>query len=136
MGSQSKLPYLKVAIFVCLMACGTMGLPNAYGVFYTPMADGLGVGRGAITLHTVFVIGFVAFVLSAGASAVQNSGMVSVSSLATTLGIPYSGLGVLFGVDQILDLTRTASNAIGDVAVCIIIAKLENELDVETYQAL
>ena len=91
---------------------------------------------GAITLHTVFVIGFVAFVLSAGASAVQNSGMVSVSSLATTLGIPYSGLGVLFGVDQILDLTRTASNAIGDVAVCIIIAKLENELDVETYQAL
>ena len=89
---------------------------------------------GAITLQTVLVISFVAFVLSAGASAVQNSGMVSVSSLASTLGIPYSGLGVLFGVDQILDLTRTASNAIGDVAVCIIIAKMENELDIDAYQ--
>jgi MFS family permease len=28
-----------------------MGLPNAYGVFYTPMSEGLGAGRGAVTLH-------------------------------------------------------------------------------------
>ena len=77
-----------------------------------------------------------AFILSGGAAAVQNSGMRSVSSLALLMGIPPTALALLFGVDQILDLTRTASNAIGDVAVCIIIAKLENELDVETYQAL
>ena len=51
MNKQSIFPYVKVAVFVCLMACGTMGLPNAYGVFYKPMADGLGTGQGAITLH-------------------------------------------------------------------------------------
>ena len=43
--------YILVAVAVCLMACGTMGLPNAYGVFYTPMSEGLGAGRGAVTLH-------------------------------------------------------------------------------------
>ena len=43
--------YVIVAIAVCLMACGTMGLPNAYGVFYTPMSDALGAGRGAVTMH-------------------------------------------------------------------------------------
>lgn len=48
---QPKLPYILVAVAVCLMACGTMGLPNAYGVFYTPMAEGLGVGKGAVTMH-------------------------------------------------------------------------------------
>ena len=84
---------------------------------------------GVLTIQIIILIAFVAFVLSAGASAVQNSGMVSVSSLSTTLGIPRSGIGLLFGVDQILDLWRTASNAIGDVAVCVIVANLENELD-------
>lgn len=88
---------------------------------------------GVLTIQIIILIAFVAFVLSAGASAVQNSGMVSVSSLATTLGIPRSGIGLLFGVDQILDLTRTASNAIGDVAVCVIIAHQENELDLTAY---
>ena len=48
---QPKLPYVLVAVAVCLMACGSMGLNNAYGVFYTPMAEGLGVGRGSVTLH-------------------------------------------------------------------------------------
>ena len=43
--------YAIVAVAVCLMACGTMGLPNAYGVFYTPMSEALGGGRGAVTAH-------------------------------------------------------------------------------------
>ena len=43
--------YVIVAVAVCLMAAGTMGLPNAYGVFYTPMSEALEAGRGAVTLH-------------------------------------------------------------------------------------
>ena len=43
--------YAVVAVSICLMACGTMGLPNAYGVFYTPMSEALGAGRGAVTAH-------------------------------------------------------------------------------------
>ena len=86
-----------------------------------------------ITSHTMLLIGFTAFILSFGAAAVQNSGMLSVSSLAMMMGIPTTAITLLFGVDQILDLSRTASNAIGDVAVCVIIANQENELDAEEY---
>ena len=86
-----------------------------------------------LTMQTMLLIGLTAFLLSGGAAAVQNSGMLSVSSLAVMLGIPTSGIALLFGVDQILDLTRTASNAIGDVAVCVIVAEKENELDLDTY---
>ena len=49
------------------------------------------------------------------------------------LGIPTAGIALLFGVDQILDLTRTASNAVGDVAVCVIVANRDCELDKDTY---
>lgn len=86
-----------------------------------------------LTVNTMLLIAVMAFVLSGGAAAVQNSGMLSVSSLAMMMGIPTTALALIFGVDQILDLTRTASNAIGDVAVCVIVANKENELDLETY---
>ena len=86
-----------------------------------------------LTPNTMLLIAVMAFVLSGGAAAVQNSGMLSVSSLAMMMGIPTTALALIFGVDQILDLTRTASNAIGDVAVCVIVANKENELDMEIY---
>ena len=35
----------------CLMAWAVMGMLNAYGVFFTPMGEALGVGRAAVTLH-------------------------------------------------------------------------------------
>ena len=48
---RTDIRYAIVAVAICLMACGTMGLPNAYGVFYTPMSEALGAGRGAVTAH-------------------------------------------------------------------------------------
>ncbi len=48
---KEKLMYLFVAVSTCLMACGTMGMVNAYGVFYKPMADAMMTGQGNITLH-------------------------------------------------------------------------------------
>ena len=48
---RTDIRYVIVAVAICLMACGTMGLPNAYGVFYTPMSEALGAGRGAVTAH-------------------------------------------------------------------------------------
>ena len=88
---------------------------------------------GAINTQAILTIAFVAFILSAGAAAVQNSGMVAVSSMATTLGAPATAIGLLFGVDQVLDLSHTASNAIGDAAVCVIVGQMENELDRTEY---
>ena len=84
-------------------------------------------------LAALLLIGVAVFILSGGAAAVRNASMLSVSSLAVMLGIPAAGVAPLFGVDQILDLARTASNAIGDVSVCVIVANRENELDLETY---
>ncbi|MBQ3459387.1 MAG: MFS transporter [Solobacterium sp.] len=51
MKKQGNLIYILVAVCTCLMACGAMGMVNAYGVFYKPMADVMQVGQGAVTLH-------------------------------------------------------------------------------------
>lgn len=43
--------YLRVLVILCLFVWGSLGFLNAYGVFYQPMADALGVGQGDITFH-------------------------------------------------------------------------------------
>ena len=58
---NGKAMYIIAAVCTCLMACGAMGLVNAYGVFYKPMADAMQVGQGAITLHmsiSNLIVGF------------------------------------------------------------------------------
>ena len=73
------------------------------------------------------------FIISIGASAVQNSSIVSLSSVVVMMGISPGALGMLLGIDQFLDMFRTASNVIGDIAATIIVAYWENNIDKETY---
>ena len=49
-GEMTKT-HMLVLVASCLMAWGVMGMLNAYGVFFTPMGEVLGVGRAAVTLH-------------------------------------------------------------------------------------
>ena len=49
-GEMTRVHILVLAAS-CLMAWGVMGILNAYGVFFTPMGEALGVGRAAVTLH-------------------------------------------------------------------------------------
>ena len=49
-GEMTKM-HIIVLVAGCLMAWGTMGMLNAYGVFFTPMGEALHAGRAAVTLH-------------------------------------------------------------------------------------
>ncbi|MBO5504481.1 MAG: MFS transporter [Lachnospiraceae bacterium] len=49
---KSSLTYLLIIISCCGMVAASIGLYiNAYGIFFTPMADALGVRRGDISMH-------------------------------------------------------------------------------------
>ncbi len=124
MNKQSILPYIKVAVFVCLMACGTMGLPNAYGVFYTPMADGLGVGRGAITLHmslSNLAIGFFTPVMSR--SIAGGHKMRNIMTVASTL-ILVSGAAIALAPNTMVMNLAAIVRGIGFAAVSMLVITL------------
>ena len=43
-------------------------------------------------------------------------------------GLPLEGIGVVIGVDRILDMFRTVVNITGDAVCTIVVAKSENEI--------
>ena len=70
---------------------------------------------------------------SIGSAGVPGAGLIMLSLVLTSVGLPLEGLAVIAGIDRILDMARTTVNVTGDLMVSVLIAKSEGELDEETY---
>ena len=123
-GKRPNLRYVVVAVAVCLMACGTMGLPNAYGVFYTPMSDALGAGRGAVTMHmsiSNLVIGL--FTPIVARSLAHGHKMRNVLMVATAL-VLVSGVVIAFAPNTLIMDIAAVVRGIGFAAVAMFVITL------------
>ncbi|RVU84381.1 dicarboxylate/amino acid:cation symporter [Leucothrix sargassi] len=72
---------------------------------------------------------------SIGTAGVPGAGLIMLSLVLTTVGLPMEGLAIIAGIDRILDMARTSVNVCGDLMVSVLIAKSEGELDETIYNA-
>ncbi|MBQ8468987.1 MAG: dicarboxylate/amino acid:cation symporter [Clostridia bacterium] len=87
-----------------------------------------------LTPSLVATLALATTILSVGGSAVQHSDFISLTPLMALLGIPTGALGLVMGIDQVLDMLRCGSNIIGDLAATITIGKSEGELKKDVYK--
>ena len=119
-----NIRYVVVAVAVCLMACGTMGLPNAYGVFYTPMSEALNAGRGAVTMHmsiSNLIIGL--FTPIVARSLAHGHKMRNVLMVATALVLA-SGVVIAFAPNTLVMDIAAVVRGVGFAAVAMFIITL------------
>ncbi len=60
---------------------------------------------------------------SIGAPSTPGVGIVVLATVLQSMGIPPAGLGVILGVDRILDMARTAVNVTGDLTACAVVER-------------
>ncbi|MEI8655804.1 MULTISPECIES: dicarboxylate/amino acid:cation symporter [Vibrio] len=72
---------------------------------------------------------------SIGTAGVPGAGLIMLSLVLSTVGLPIEGLAIVAGIDRILDMARTTINICGDMMVAVLVAKSEGELSEETYHA-
>ena len=70
---------------------------------------------------------------SIGTAGVPGAGLIMLSLVLTTVGLPIEGLAIVAGIDRILDMARTSVNVCGDLMVSVLVGKSENELDETVY---
>jgi Na+/H+-dicarboxylate symporter len=70
---------------------------------------------------------------SIGTAGVPGAGLIMLSLVLTTVGLPLEGLAIIAGIDRILDMARTTVNVCGDMMVSVLVGKSENELDETIY---
>lgn len=80
----------------------------------------------------ITVIG-TATLASIGTAGVPSVGLVTLTMVFNSVGLPVEAIGLIMGIDRILDMTRTAVNITGDAICTTIVAKQNNALDKSVF---
>jgi dicarboxylate/amino acid:cation (Na+ or H+) symporter, DAACS family len=63
-----------------------------------------------------------------GTAGVPGGSLPLVMALLVTVGIPPEGIGIIYGVDRLLDMCRTVLNVTGDLTVAACVARSEGHI--------
>ncbi len=127
-----------------------MGVHNSVAGFTIPLGatinmDGTAIMQGVATVFIAQVYGvdltatalltviLTATLASVGTAAVPGVGLITLAMVLGQAGLPVEGIGLILGVDRLLDMVRTAVNVTGDAVVTVIVAKSEGQLDEAVY---
>jgi len=94
------------------------------------IAQAYGIDLSMTQLLTIVVT---ATLSAIGAAGIPGSGIVMLSVVFESVGLPLSGIGILLGVDRIREMVSTVLNILGDAVCAVTIAKQEGELDERQY---
>ena len=70
---------------------------------------------------------------SIGTAGVPGSGLIMLSMVLTSVGLPIEGIAMIMGIDRIVDMCRSVVNIVGDTVCTVIIAKQEGEFNEAVY---
>ena len=127
-----------------------LGVNNKIASFTVPLGatinmDGTAIMQGVATgfiaqafnidlsMGDYIAVIVTATLASVGTAGVPGVGLIMLAMVLNQVGLPVEGIAIIMGVDRLLDMIRTAVNITGDSVVTCIVAKSENELDIERF---
>jgi len=85
---------------------------------------------------SVLTIVITAVLSAVGAAGIPGSGVLMLSAVLGSAGLPVEGVGLFVSIDRIREMISAVVNSLGDAVVAVVIAKQEGELDeLQYYQA-
>ncbi len=103
------------------------------GVAVVFVAQAFGISLDMMDYLTVILTATLA---SVGTAGVPSVGLITLSMVFNSVGLPVEGIGLIMGIDRILDMTRTAVNITGDAVCTSIVANKEGLLDRDVFNRI
>ncbi len=127
-----------------------VGVSNNVASFAVPLGatinmDGTAIMQGVATVfiaqffgislgpEELLMVVLTATMASIGTAAVPGVGLIMLAMVLDQVGLPLEGIGLIIGVDRLLDMMRTAVNVTGDGMVATTVARSEGEFDLEVF---
>ena len=89
----------------------------------------------ALTLGQQVLIVFLGLTVSIGAAGIPHAGLVMMVIILQAVGLPVEYTALIWAVDRVLDMCRTATNVTSDSTVAMIVAHTEGEVDKSVLSA-
>ncbi|KFF48360.1 dicarboxylate/amino acid:cation symporter [Salinicola sp. JS01] len=129
-----------------------LGVSEGVSSFVLPVGatinmDGTAIYQGVAALFVAQLVGvdlsmtdygmiiLTGTLASIGTAGVPGAGLIMLSIVLAQIGLPLEAIGVVAGVDRILDMARTSVNVAGDLMVTTLVGKSEKELDLAIYNS-
>ncbi len=123
-----------------------LGVPKTFTSFVLPLGSTIHMNATAIMqgLAVVFLaniygvnltmydyIGAVALAMIAtiGAAGIPGTGLITLTMILVQYNIPIEGIGIIIGIDRLMEMLRTSMNVLGDIIVTLVVTKSEKQLD-------
>ena len=88
-----------------------------------------------MTIGQQLVMMLTLMLTSKGVAGVPRAALVVLTATLTQFGLPLEGAAILLGIDQIMDMGRTAVNVMGNCISTVVVARWEGVFDDEQMRA-
>lgn len=129
-----------------------LGVPRNIAAFTIPLGatinmDGTAIMQGVaaffiaqvynipLNIGAILTVVLTATLASIGTAGVPGAGTIMLSMVLQSIGLPLEGIGLIMGIDRLVDMGRTTVNITGDAVCTVIIAKREGELNEEVFNS-
>jgi len=79
------------------------------------------------------VVVLTATLASIGTAGTPGAGIVTLAIVLRSIGVPLEGIGIIMGVERILDMCRSAVNITGDASCAVVVASTEGQLNMRQH---
>ncbi|WP_175640667.1 dicarboxylate/amino acid:cation symporter [Metabacillus schmidteae] len=121
-----------------------LNIPKSISSFVQPLGatinmDGTAIMQGVATIFIAQVYGvnlstmelvtvvLTAVLASIGTAGVPGVGLILLAMVFSSVGLPVAGIGLILGIDRLLDMARTAVNITGDAACALVVSETEKK---------
>ena len=88
------------------------------------IAQAYGIEMSLVTQFTVVLL---ALLTSIGVAGIPSASLVAITIILSAVGLPIESIALIYAVDRILDMCRTAVNVFSDSCGAVIIGRMEGE---------
>jgi Na+/H+-dicarboxylate symporter len=127
MGVSRRISSFTVPLGATINMDGTSIMQGVAVIF---AAQAYGIHLGPVQYITVIATATLA---SIGTAGVPSVGLITLSMVFASVGLPVEAIALIMGIDRILDMTRTAVNITGDAVCTTIVAHQNQALNKEVF---
>lgn len=129
LGVSKRVTSFSIPLGATINMDGT-AIMQAVATCFIAQVYGVELSLAQLSLVTITIV-----LAAIGTAAVPGAGMITLAMVLSQVNLPVEAIGLILGVDRLLDMLRTVINVLGDALASVVVGYSEKLVDLKIYNA-